>query len=74
MEGRAMGSNEIRIRVSHGSPLGDVMKDIRVWLDSQKIQPSSFKTTIDGIGYLLMLSFRDEQVAERFRQKFAPST
>jgi hypothetical protein len=65
-----MAPNEIRVRVSHGSPLGDVMKDVRTWLDSQKIQPSKFTTAADAKGYLMTLAFRDEHEAERFRLQF----
>jgi hypothetical protein len=60
----------VRVRVPHAEDVGETMRKIRIWLDHQKIQPASFRTTADSRGYLLTLEFRTEETAERFRQQF----
>ena len=65
-----MRTNEIRIRVSLGSPLGETMNKMRTWLDRQKIQPREFKTGVDGKGYAFTIAFSNEDEAELFRQQF----
>ena len=60
----------VRVRVPHSEDLGETMKKIRIWLDHQKIQPMSFRTTGDARGYLLTIDFRTEETAEYFRQQF----
>jgi hypothetical protein len=70
---RAPRSHElqaVRVRVSRVGVLGETMQKIRIWLDHQKIQPTSFRTTADPRGYLLTLEFGSEEQAERFRQQF----
>jgi outer membrane lipoprotein-sorting protein len=62
----------VMVRVAHGDDFGEAMKKIRVWLDHHKIDPSSFRTTVDGRGYLLSIDFRSEKLAEIFRKQFGP--
>jgi hypothetical protein len=50
--------------------LGKTMNDIRTWLDAEKIQPVEFKTIVSHAGIGFEISFRSEQEAERFQQRF----
>ena len=50
--------------------LGDTMNNIRTWLDSEKIEPVEFKTVVSQAGIGFEISFRSEQEAERFQQRF----
>jgi hypothetical protein len=52
--------------------LDNTMKDIRIWLDAEKIQPMDFRTVVGHAGIGFEISFRFEQEAERFQQRFAP--
>jgi len=58
------------VRVSEGDQLGETMKRLRIWLDSERIQPSEFTTAVDSGGYMLTFAFRNLQDAERFRAQF----
>jgi hypothetical protein len=60
----------VGIRVSKGYPLGDAMSRIRVWLDSQKIEPATFATAADANGYTLTIGFRNQGHADRFLFQF----
>jgi hypothetical protein len=62
--------------VIHTEPLpatsfGTTMKEMRTWLDSEKIQPLSFKTVVREAGLGFEISFRDEREADRFLRRFA---
>jgi hypothetical protein len=46
--------------------LGDTMKEIRSWLDAEKIQPVVFKTVVGRAGTGFEISFRHEQEADGF--------
>lgn len=59
------------VRLSQGHELGETMKRLRIWLDSQKIRPTVFKTMPDAKGFTFAISFRDVQDADRFRARFA---
>ena len=54
------------------SQLGATMKRLRIWLDSERIEPSDFKTAVDAAGYTFTIGFRRPQDAERFRAQFGP--
>ena len=59
----------VRVRVT--VPFADLMDQIRVWLDDNKVQLASFRSARDGDEELLCeLVFRDEQEALRFRCDF----
>jgi hypothetical protein len=46
------------------------MKRLRIWLDSERIEPSDFKTAADGAGHSFTIGFRRPQDAKRFRAQF----
>lgn len=51
--------------------LGKTMKDIRMWLDAEKIEPTDFKTIVGRGGLGFEISFRSEQEARHFRERFS---
>jgi hypothetical protein len=59
------------LTVIRAKNLGDTMKEIRNWLDAEKIQPVVFKTVVGKAGIGFEISFRREQEAELFQQRFA---
>jgi len=59
------------LTVIRAKNLGDTMKEIRTWLDAEKIQPMVFKTVVGQAGIGFEISFRHEQEAELFQQRFA---
>jgi hypothetical protein len=59
------------LTVIRAKNLGDTMKEIRNWLDAEKIQPVVFKTVVGQAGIGFEISFRHEQEAELFQQRFA---
>jgi outer membrane lipoprotein-sorting protein len=65
-------SSSITLRVESlpGTPFGDTMNEIRMWLDSQKIQPLDFKTVAGGAGLGFEIRFRNQDEATRFRERF----
>jgi len=56
---------------SRNLPLAKTMKDIRTWLDSERIEPVDFKTVVGRAGLGFEIRFRDESEAERFQERFA---
>jgi hypothetical protein len=52
-------------------PLAATMRDIRIWLDSERIEPVEFKAVVGRVGLGFEISFRDEHEAERFQERFA---
>jgi hypothetical protein len=58
------------VRLSQGNELGATMKRLRIWLDSERIEPSDFKTAADAAGYTFTIGFRRPQDAKRFRTQF----
>jgi hypothetical protein len=58
------------VRLSQGDQLGETMKRLRIWLDSERIEPSEFKTAVDAAGYTFTIGFRRPQDAKRFRAQF----
>jgi hypothetical protein len=64
---------KIRIETPLGTPLGQLMNEIRTWLDSEKIQPSYFRPIVGvTVGFGFEIGFRSEEDATRFRQWFVP--
>jgi hypothetical protein len=59
------------VRLSQSDQLGAAMKRLRIWLDSERIEPSEFTTALDVAGYTFTIGFRRPQDAERFRAQFA---
>ena len=57
-----------------GKPFGTTMNAIRLWLDSQKIQPTIFKVVPTARAFGFEIGFRAEDEAGRFRQQFAGNT
>ena len=53
------------------APLDKAMNDIRVWLDSERIQPVEFKMVVNGRDLGFEISFRHEEDAARFEAQFA---
>jgi hypothetical protein len=51
--------------------LGKTVNDIRTWLDAEKIEPVDFRTVVSHAGIGFEISFRNEQEAERFQERFA---
>jgi hypothetical protein len=55
-----------------GVTLGDIMNDIRLWLDGHKIEPVGFITIpVDQPGAAFDIKFQHEEEAELFDQAFA---
>jgi hypothetical protein len=57
--------------VIRAEDLSNTMNDIRTWLDAEKIQPVDFRTVVGQAGIGFEISFRTEQEAERFQERFA---
>jgi len=53
--------------------LGEGMKQIRLLLDEEKLQATSFTTSIDAKGFTMTVGFASVEDADRFRQRFVPS-
>ena len=56
----------VRIEAPAANKLGETMNAIRSWLDSQKIQPTTFKVVPAG----LEIAFFNEHEAAHFREQF----
>jgi hypothetical protein len=56
----------VRIETSAANKLGELMKSIRSWLDSQKIQPATFKVVRGSYE----LTFLHDHEAAQFREQF----
>jgi hypothetical protein len=72
-----LGENPLVVHVetSLGKPFGETMNAIRMWLDSQKIQPTAFKVVPGASGQRgFVIAFGQEHEAERFRQQFGDNT
>jgi hypothetical protein len=52
------------------APLASTMNEIRMWLDSEKIEPSEFKMIVSREGLGFEISFKSEEDAERFQRQF----
>ena len=65
-------SNVIRTANLRDTPLGNTMNEIRIWLDSEKIQPMAFKTIVSRGTVGFEITFKSERDAERLQQRFRP--
>jgi hypothetical protein len=61
----------VQTESSGNSPIAKTMRDIRLWLASERIEPTYFKTVVGGAGLGFEISFRDGHHAERFQERFA---
>jgi hypothetical protein len=60
---------KVRVEKPEGKQFGEMMNEMRVWLDSQKIQPAEFKpASKPSVGF--EIAFRKTEEAERFRERF----
>jgi hypothetical protein len=61
---------KIEVHRPTGTPIGDIMNEVRSWLDRNGIEPIDFKTVVgrDGIGF--EIRFRTENEAQRFQREF----
>ena len=64
--------NVIRTETLRDTPLGSAMAEIRVWVDSEKIQPVEFKTVVSYGAVGFEISLKSDRDAERFQQRFRP--
>lgn len=67
-----MPANPLKVRVEApaGKQLGELMNDMRAWLDSHKIHAAEFKVVPVGQGFVVELTFFKKDQAERFEQRF----
>jgi hypothetical protein len=56
---------------SASAPLAKTMREIRIWLDSERIEPVHFKTVVGRCRLGFEISFRKEDEAGRFQDRFA---
>jgi hypothetical protein len=65
-------TNPILVKLERptGTPFGQIMNEVRSWLDSQKIQPVDFRpvVSLQGIGFEII--FRTQEEAHLFKLKF----
>jgi hypothetical protein len=61
----------VQAEKSGNAPLDKTMRDIRAWLDAERIEPVHFKTIVGRAGLGFEISFRREREAERFQERFA---
>ena len=61
----------VQPKATRDMPFGETMRDIRIWLDSERIQPAEFKAVVGRAGLGFEISFNDESEAERFQERFA---
>jgi len=65
-------TSAIKIEVNRpvGTPIGQIMNEIRSWLDENRIEPVDFRTLVghEGIGF--EIRFRTEEQGERFQRAF----
>jgi hypothetical protein len=60
----------IRLDLSHRTALGEIMGEIRSWLDRERIEATGFKSTEAPNSIGIAVTFATEADAERFRQRF----
>jgi hypothetical protein len=61
----------VQPKTTRDTAFAETMKDIRIWLDSERIQPAEFKVVVGRAGLGFEISFNDESEAERFQERFA---
>ena len=71
--GKAGDTSAIKITVNRpaGTPIGQIMNEIRSWLDENGIEPVDFTTLVGREGISFEIRFRTEGEAERFQREFA---
>ena len=65
-----MGACSIHIETPVGTSLGDAMRDVRTWLDKQKIEPIAFKSNSIGGVFHLDIRFQSQDEAQLFERDF----
>ena len=60
----------IRLDLTNGKALGQMMGEIRAWLDREKIEVTNFKCAAARAGLTVDFSFATGEEAERFRERF----
>jgi hypothetical protein len=68
----AVMTNPILVKLERptGTPFGEIMNEVRSWLDSQKIEPIDFKPVVSSQGIGFEISFRAKEQAELFQRTF----
>jgi hypothetical protein len=67
----ATNSDRVRIEKAITTALGDVMNEMRAWLDSRQIQPIEFKTRREDEGRVILeICFQSEEDARHFQRQF----
>jgi hypothetical protein len=61
----------VQPKTARDTAFAETMKDIRIWLDNERIQPAEFKAVVGRAGLGFEISFNDEGEAERFQERFA---
>jgi len=64
------GPLRVHVETPAGKPLGDLMNEMRAWLDSQNIQPAEFKPASSETDMGFEIAFHHEDHAQRFRARF----
>jgi hypothetical protein len=60
----------IRLDLPHAVALGQIMGQIRLWLECEGVHAMGFKSAEVSTGMTVDVTFADDEVAERFRQQF----
>jgi hypothetical protein len=71
-EGRGVATTEVLI--PDANDLFQQLTDMRVWLDDHRYEPSTFKYIHLDPGMMIRVSFKFDEEAEAFAQKFGGST
>ena len=58
------------VRISDGTDLGERLTDMRIWLDEHDCEPSTFTYFFVPPGMKIRVSFRVEDQAKKFAEKF----
>lgn len=53
------------------TPFGGVITELRNWLDSEKIQPTNFRTVVGEAGLGFEITFQNADDADRFLERFS---
>jgi hypothetical protein len=61
----------IRAATRRSTPSANAINEIRTWLDREKIEPVEFKTVVGRAGFGFEISFKNEEEAARFQERFA---
>ena len=62
---------KIEVHRPTGTPIGDILNEVRSWLDRNRIEPIEFKTAVGRKGIGFEIRFRTEDEAQRFQREFA---